>query len=299
MERHNAAFGRERDTMSSERATVIIPAHNEESVIARTLRALLRKHGGSADFGVIVVCNGCTDRTADLVREEFPGFTVLELAEGSKIAALNAGLDAAPPGPVLLLDADIELDTCAAHALLAAARRPGIEAAIGRMQIDTTGADRLVRSFYSVWLEHPYLRNGKFAAVIALSVGGRARVGTLPTVIADDTYLRRLIPRDRVALVESAQFLVRVPRKIATLVRVRSRSHRGTRQLAAHAFPESAKQGAEAWGLVMNVGLRPSLWFAAPVYVGVAIAARLLSRLNPGERWERDQTSRVAAGDVS
>jgi hypothetical protein len=49
----------------------------------------------------------------------------------------------------------------------------------------------------------------------------------------------------------------------------------------------------------MNVGLRPSLWFAAPVYVGVAIAARLLSRLNPGERWERDQTSRVAAGDVS
>jgi len=199
----------------------------------------------------------------------------------------------------LLLDADIELDTGAAHALIAAARRPGIEAAIGRMQIDTTGADRLVRSFYSVWLEHPYLRNGKFAAAIALSVTGRARVGTLPTVTADDTYLRRLIPPDRVALVESAQFLVRVPRKIATLVRVRSRSHRGTRQLAVHAFPEAAKQGAEAWGLVMNVCLRPSLWLAAPVYVGVSIAARLLSRLNSRERWERDQTSRVAAGDVS
>jgi glycosyltransferase involved in cell wall biosynthesis len=281
--------------MSRQRATVIIPAHNEEAVIGRTLRALLREHDGSADFGVIVVCNGCSDRTAELVREGFQGVTVMELAQGSKIAALNAGLGAAPRGPVLLLDADIELDTAGAHALLAAAGRPGIEAAIGRMRIDTTGADRLVRAFYRIWLEHPYLRNGKFAAAIALSAAGRARVGILPTVTADDTYLRRLIPPERVALVESVRFLVRVPRRIATLVRVRSRSHRGTRQLAAHALPWPGGHGAEARGLIRRVCLRPSLWLAAPVYAGVTIAARFLSRLNSGARWERDQTSRVAA----
>ena len=299
LERLDAAFARKRHAMNSQYATVIIPAYNEEAVIARTLSTLMRKHGGSADFAIIVVCNGCSDGTASLVREKFPQIDVIELEVGSKIAALNAGLVAASPGPVLLLDADVELDTTSAHALLAAVRREGIEAAIGRMQIDATGADWLVRAFYSVWLEHPYLRNGKFAAAIALSAAGRARVGTLPMVIADDTYLRRLIPREQVALVESVHFLVRVPRKLATLVRVRSRSHRGTRQLGDHALPQAGGQRTEAWGMIRRVCLRPSLWLALPVYIGVTVAARLLSRLNSRTHWERDQTSRVAAGNAS
>jgi glycosyltransferase involved in cell wall biosynthesis len=281
--------------MNAGRATVIIPAHNEEAVIARTLQALLREHGGAGDFAVIVACNGCRDRTAELVRAQFPAVTVLELAEASKIAALNAGLAAAPDGAVLLLDADIELDTQAARALLAAAARPGIEAAIGRMQIDTSGADRLVRAFYRVWMEHPYLRQGKFAAAIALSAAGRARAGTLPRVTADDTYLRRLIPRERVAVVDSVHFLVRVPRTVRALVRVRSRSHRGTRQLAAHVPASAGERGAEARGLIGRVCLSPSLWLAAPVYAGVTLAARALSWLQSGARWERDDTSRTAA----
>lgn len=285
--------------MSSERGTVVIPAHNEEAVIARTLQALLHEHGGSNDFRVVVVCNGCSDRTAELVREGFPGVTVMELAEGSKIAALNAGLGAAPCGPVLLLDADIELGTRGAHALLAAARRPGIEAAIGRMRIDTTGAEWMVRAFYRVWMEHPYLRSGKFAAAIALSAAGRTRVGTLPRVTADDSYLRRLIPPHGVALVESVTFLVRVPRELGALIRVRSRSHRGTRQLAAHVPLGVRQRSAEARGLLRRVCLRPSLWLAAPVYAGVTLAARILSRLNSGACWERDQTSRVAAAGES
>ena len=64
---------------------VIVPAHNEEAVIGRTLRALL----GSAapgEFEVLVVCNGCTDRTAALVRSEFPSVRVLERSEASKTA---------------------------------------------------------------------------------------------------------------------------------------------------------------------------------------------------------------------
>jgi len=284
--------------MSNSRATVLIPAHNEEAVITRTLVALLRLHRGSMDFGIIVICNGCIDRTAELVRERFPAASVIELQEGSKIAALNAGLAAAPPGPVLLLDADIELDTASAHALFEAARRTGIEAAIGRMQIDTTGASRLVHYFYRIWLQHPYLRNGKFAAAIALSQTGRERVGTLPSVTADDTYLRNLIPAERVALVDSVHFLVRLPRKLTTLIRVRSRSHRGTRQLAAYAHHGSGARGVEARGLMRTVCLHPSLWLAAPVYAGVTVAARALSWMGSGARWERDETSRVASESV-
>jgi len=281
------------------RPSVIVPAYNEEAVIARTLRTLLSDPESAEGFAVLVVCNGCTDRTAEVVRAEFPAVALLELAEGSKVAALNAGLAAAPDGPVLLLDADIELDACTARALLDAAAAPGTEAAIGRMRIDTSGASTLVRTFYRVWLEHPYLRHGKFAAAIALSAGGRARIGTLPRVTADDTYLRRLIPPQRVALVDGASFVVRVPRTLGALVRVRARSHRGTRQLDAHAPLGPRARSAEARGLVGHLCTRPTLWPAALVYLGVTLAARLRSRLADGARWERDETSRTSTGSAN
>jgi hypothetical protein len=43
------------------------------------------------------------------------------------------------------------------------------------------------------------------------------------------------------------------------------------------------------------VCLSPSLWLAAPVYAGVTLAARALSWLQSGARWERDDTSRTTA----
>ena len=71
---------------------MIIPAHNEASVIARTL-APLAAAAASGALEVIVVCNACTDRTArDLAPpRSFAGVTVVEIAEASKTAALNAG----------------------------------------------------------------------------------------------------------------------------------------------------------------------------------------------------------------
>lgn len=280
--------------MSAGTPSVVIPAHNEETVIGRTLDALLR--GARADeFDVIVVCNGCSDDTAACVRGRFPSVTVLERDEASKTAAINAGLDAARGAEVLLLDADIELDIAAARALFEAVRRPGMEAAIGHMAVDTEGAHWMVRAFYRVWLEHPYLRNGKFAAVIALSAAGRARLGALPRVTADDAYLRSRIPPGRVAVVESARFLVRAPRTVRSLVRVRARSYRGNRELESLGARREADYPGEARGLVRRVAARPALWPAAVVYLAITLAALRLSRRDTGTRWERDLTTRTTS----
>ena len=47
--------------------SVIIPAHNEERVIARTLEAMVA--GASpGELEIIVVANGCSDATADVAR---------------------------------------------------------------------------------------------------------------------------------------------------------------------------------------------------------------------------------------
>lgn len=278
--------------MNSARLSVIIPAHNEESVIGRTLQVLLQGPGAE-EFEVIVVCNGCSDDTAAFVRSRFPSVTVLERDEASKTAAINAGIGATSGGAVLLLDADIELDSSSARALGEAVLRPGVETAIGHMVADTDGAHWVVRAFYRVWMQHPYLSNGKFAAAIALSAAGLARLGTLPRVTADDSYLRRMIPSERVTVVDSVRFLVRTPRTVRSLVRVRSRSYRGNRELEALDSCRRADLSGEAHGLMRRIAARPRFWFDACIYLAITLAARGLSRRRAGTRWERDLTTRI------
>src|SRR4051812_5260602 len=74
--------------------SVIIPAHDEDKVLARCLDTLLE----DSEFGeleVIVVANGCTDRTVQIARSYGDQVGVIEISEASKHAALNAGDEAA------------------------------------------------------------------------------------------------------------------------------------------------------------------------------------------------------------
>ena len=90
------------------RTAILIPAHDEETEIAATLRSL-QDHVGES-HRVFVVAHNCTDRTAEIARAL--GAEVLEArddgAEG-KPSALRAGLAALaadPPEIVITLDAD-------------------------------------------------------------------------------------------------------------------------------------------------------------------------------------------------
>jgi glycosyltransferase involved in cell wall biosynthesis len=278
--------------MSEFQTTIIVPAHNEEAVIARTLSSLLRE-AKPKEFEVIVICNGCDDRTAETVRRMFSTVDVIELKAASKTAAINAGLRAARGTNTLLLDADIEIETSAVRALVNALKAPAIEAAIGHMTIDVQGASWPVRAFFRVWSRHPYLRNGKFAAVIALSKDAVKRIGQLPHVVADDTYLRRQFSIESIAVVNEVSFRVRVPRTLPALIRVRSRVHRGNRQLDRLMPAATDTRQEPASDLAWEVLSRPTLWVDALWYLVASIAARLLARVD-GESWGRDLTSRQA-----
>src|SRR5690349_17015586 len=89
-------------------ASVVIPAHNEGTVIERCLDALF---GGidPAALDVVVACNGCVDDTAQRARLSGHPVRVLELGQASKAAALRAGDEAARYFPRLYLDADVVL----------------------------------------------------------------------------------------------------------------------------------------------------------------------------------------------
>lgn len=87
--------------------SVIVPAHNAEDTIQRCLDSLAAQK--SSDFEVVVVDDGSTDGTAELVRL-YPPFRLLQQARRGPGAARNAGLHASRGRYVAFLDADDEVE---------------------------------------------------------------------------------------------------------------------------------------------------------------------------------------------
>lgn len=98
--------------MRGMRLTIIVPAHNEESRIGRMLDAYLPYFSGryGADVEFLVVVNGSTDRTADVVAsysERFPVLrSIVEPKPIGKGGALTLGFRAAQGELVGFADAD-------------------------------------------------------------------------------------------------------------------------------------------------------------------------------------------------
>ena len=83
----------------------MIPAHDEAKVIGRGLNRLFDSLGSGIE--VVVVCNGCTDGTADAARVSGHPLTVIELDVASKAEALRAGDEFVTALPRVYLDADV------------------------------------------------------------------------------------------------------------------------------------------------------------------------------------------------
>ena len=91
--------------------TVIIPAYNEESVIASTVRGILKST--YRDMDVIVVDDGSKDKTFEVLTTNFSGDPRVELISvpnGGKASALNSALTKAKGKIVVALDADTQFD---------------------------------------------------------------------------------------------------------------------------------------------------------------------------------------------
>jgi len=81
--------------------SVIIPAYNEEEYIEQTLKAL--KQQTFTNFETIVVCNGCTDKTAQIAKKYTS--KVFEIEKGLTNAK-NLGAQKARNETLFFIDAD-------------------------------------------------------------------------------------------------------------------------------------------------------------------------------------------------
>lgn len=83
----------------------LVPAYNEASTIAHTVRSLLAE--GVDD--VVVVANNCTDDTADAADRAGARVVVMPVNPDMKAGALNEGLKHVAAPLVLVMDADTEI----------------------------------------------------------------------------------------------------------------------------------------------------------------------------------------------
>jgi cellulose synthase/poly-beta-1,6-N-acetylglucosamine synthase-like glycosyltransferase len=87
--------------------SILVPAYNEELVIANTIHSLLASDYPS--YEIIVIDDGSEDETSNVVAEQFAGdecVRLLTVANAGKAAALNTGLRYARGEIIIALDAD-------------------------------------------------------------------------------------------------------------------------------------------------------------------------------------------------
>lgn len=219
--------------------SVIIPAHNEASVIGRCLTALLDGAPSGNPPEIIVAANGCTDATVAIARDIVPFATVLDLPPGSKVIAMNTANRMARHAPRFFLDADIQCSYASLAATADALRQPGVMAASPALRMDLSRCDDWVRSYYRVWLTQPYVTDRLVGSgLFGLSEQGLAAIGEIPPTFADDTWVRTRFSHDQRRNVSKDEggnpvfFTVSPPRSRADLIRIEARRRIGSEQVA-------------------------------------------------------------------
>lgn len=275
------------------RISVVIPAHNESSGIQPLLTALCA--GTDPDVEVVVVCNGCTDDTAQRAREVNPGIVVLERPEPSKSAALAAGDEVASHDYRAWIDADVAISADDVSLLLGALTGP-IQVTAPERDLVLTDSNRIVRWYYDVWRALPQVAAGVFGrGVVVMTPEAHARVAALPRVMSDDLAVSEAFGAAERMVVPEARVQIRGPRRTADLIRRRVRVATGNAQLDAVGVRTPSARTTPTV-LVRLAASRPALSPKILIFLAVTAVARIQARkrIRRGDftTWLRDESSR-------
>ncbi len=243
------------------RASVIVPAFNEERVLEGTVASLLASD--HPDFEILLVDDGSTDATADLARAlaaRHPAVRALiQPRNGGKSAALNAGIAVATGAHVVTVDADTLLHPTALRRLCAPLLHPGIDAVASNVKV----GNRL--RWINTWQSLEYVvglnlnRRAQAAlgcittipgAACAFRKAALADVGgfSSDTVVEDtDLTLALLEAGKRVVFQPAAVAYTESPDTVAGLFRQRTRWARGYLQCLVKHRRSFLRGGVLGW----------------------------------------------------
>lgn len=282
--------------------TIIIPAHNEATVIARCLETLLADAPETGQAQIIVAANGCTDRTVEIARETAPQALVLDLPQGSKTKAMNAAHVKARHFPRIYLDADVRCSYATLSALAEMLRQPGVMAASPQLQMDLSRSNALIKAYYRVWLTQPYVKRDMVGSgCFGLSQAGYEAIGDFPPITGDDIWVHsrfREGERRNISTDEDGNptfFTVSPPRRAIDQIRVETRRRLGNEEVL-RIYPSPHFSGSNQAGDLRAALDEGASVFDVAVYLTIKVIARLRARWTKQRsgaiEWERDLAAR-------
>ena len=138
--------------VSAPAVRIVIPSHDRREMVARLVGALVPQIGGAAPGEIVVVCDGCSDGSAEALRAAFgASISIIEQAQAGPGAARNRGAEGATAEFLLFLDDDMtpEDDLVALH--LAAQRRIGGGLVLGAIPVDPDSAASFLTEGLAGW----------------------------------------------------------------------------------------------------------------------------------------------------
>ena len=279
-------------------ATVIVPAHNEASVIEACLDSII---GQSEVDHIIVACNGCTDDTAEIVRKKYPDIHCLDISTPSKVNALNEAEEFARElgliFPVYYIDADTRLSENCVSKVNQYLKTNDTLLAAPTPIIDTSFSSWIVKTYYKVWTNLPYIKEGVIATCsYIITEEGRSRFEKFPDVINDDGFIRCNFWNREISNVPGAEIYIRAPKDLYSLIKIKTRARLGNMQLLASGECKVIEN--KQYGSVMRSKLLSRDWFSTIIYISIASIIRIRSKKQfkrlKDYRWEKDLSSRDA-----
>lgn len=192
--------------------SILIPAHNEEAVIGRTVDAMARLIYAKARLEIIVVNDGSRDRTGHILEEKcklYPQLRVLtttaENGGRGKAAALNQGLKLCRGEYIVIYDADNTPERRAVLYLAAAITRDErLGAVVGKFRTRNKKTNLLTRFINVETLSFQWLLQA-----------GRCHLWGLTTIPGTNYIIRRSILDqlggwEEGALTEDTELTIRV-----------------------------------------------------------------------------------------
>lgn len=140
-------------TTSLPKVSILIPAHNEELVIERTIKALLKLRYPIDKLEIIIINDNSSDRTGEIIEEYkasyphiIPVHTRPPNAGKGKSGALNQGLKVATGDIIVVYDADNTPERMAVYYLvLALENDPKAGVAVGKFRVVNAKKNLLTR----------------------------------------------------------------------------------------------------------------------------------------------------------
>lgn len=277
-------------------ATVIVPAHNEATVIEDCLNSIVNQSG--IDH-IIVPCNGCTDNTVEIVKDKFPGVVCLDIKKPSKTNALNVAEQKAQElgvsYPIFYIDADTKLSSNCIPLITQKMSDNTILLSAPTPIIDTQKSSWLVKTYYNVWTSLPYIKEGVIATCsFIVSEQGRQRFDKFADVIGDDGFIRCHFKNSEIANIKGAEIYITAPRDFYSLLKIKTRARLGNMELIAKKkCPVIEKKN---YGNVMKKKLLSKELIPTTIYIAIASIIRLRAKAQfkkiQSYQWEKDTSSR-------